>query len=181
MAVTSSSALTAFGADRPALHLQPAASGYELSSRPPWTMDACNEPGPMTGVRRPRLQLAIEALEPMQHTAHAHDGVAPVARAAAVRRAAARLDFDPGEPLVSDRHLQIGRLGDDGAISRPVPDERVGADAGVFFVDDRGHDQPPSRQAAFRDHPRRVNHGGDAALHVLGSAAVEAGPIASRA
>ncbi len=110
----------------------------------------------------------------MQHPAHAQDGVAAVARATAVRRAAARLDFDPREPFVSDRHLQIGRFGHDGAISRPVPDERIGADAGVFLVDDRGHDQPPSRQAAFRNHPRRVNHGGDAALHVLGSASVEA-------
>ena len=81
--------------------------------------------------------------------------------------------LDPREPLVSDRHLQIGRLGDDGAISRPVPDEGVSADAGVFFVDDRGDDQPASRQAAFRNHPRRVNHGGHAALHVLGSASVE--------
>ena len=90
-----------------------------------------------------------------------------------MRRAAERLDVNPGKPLVADGDLKIGGLGDDRAVSRPVPDERVGPDAGVLFVDNRRHNQPASRQPAFGRETGRIDHGGHAALHVLGSAAIE--------
>ena len=53
------------------------------------------------------------------------------------------------KPLWAIADLQVGRLGDDGAVGRPVADERVGPDAGVLFVDDRRHDQPSSREPAL--------------------------------
>ena len=100
-------------------------------------------------MRRRRLEPAIELLECVQHAPHAQDGVAPFARTAAVRGAPPGLDLEPGKSLVADGNLQVGRLGHDRRIGAPAGDERVRAEAGVLFVDDRGHDQA-ARVAATR-------------------------------
>ena len=153
-----------------------AGSDPDMSSArgPPPMIDACSEPGPaaVCGGRDCRSRSSASSrcsTRPMRMIASR-----PSARPAAVRGTAARLDVDPRETLVRDGDLQVGRLGDDGAVGRPLADERVGAEAGVLFVDDRRHDQPvPSRARAPPPDARGIDHGGHAALHVLRAAAVE--------
>ena len=54
-------------------------------------------------------------------------------------------------------------------------DQRLGPGARVLLVGDGRHQQSPSREApAARNRARRVNHGRDAALHVLAAAPVDA-------
>ena len=59
------------------------------------------------------------------------------------------------------------------ASARPLRDERVGADARVLLVDDRGDDQTPLAEAAVARDARGVDHRRDAALHVLRAASVQ--------
>ena len=67
-----------------------------------------------------------------------------------MRRAAARLDLEPREPLVADADLQVGRLGDDRRVRAPLVDQRVGAEARVLLVHDRGDDETAGAKAALR-------------------------------
>ena len=116
-------------------------------------------------MRRPRLQLAIERLEAVQHAAHAQDRVAAVARTAAVRRAAARLDLEPGESLVRRR-----RSADRSARSRPRASalhRLTSASAPMLAYSSSTTAATISRPRAkprSRDDPRRVDHRGDAAF-----------------
>ena len=114
-------------------------------------------------VRRPRLQLAIERLEPVQHPAHPHDRVAAVARdgcrAPRGRASRPRARRTPCAPTPICR--SVGSV-TTAASARHRADQRVGADARVLLVDDGGDDQPPAREAAFggdagprRSSPRR--------------------------
>ena len=126
-------------------------------------------------MRRSTLQIAIERVERAEHAAHQADGIAPFARPAAVRGPAFGFNLDPLEALVRDRDGEIGRFGHHGAISPPPGDQRVGADAGVLFINDAGDHQAAGVEAAgFGDHPRGADHRRHAALHVLRSAAVDA-------
>ena len=150
-------------------------SGYELSSRPPLTIEACSEPVPMIGCGGRDCSVAVEHLEPLQHASHAQDGVPAVPRAAAVRGAPARLDVDPGEALVTDADLQVGGFGDDRA--RRPSSSRTSASAPMLAYSSSttaATISRPSFEATLGRRPRRVNHGGHAALHVLRTAAVEA-------
>ena len=81
--------------------------------------DACSDAAPTQRVRAAGLQLAIERLERAKHAAHAHDRVASVARAAAVRRASLRLHLHPLEAFVRDGDPQLGRLGHDAGVGAP--------------------------------------------------------------
>ena len=99
-------------------------------------------------MRRSRLQATVERLETREHASHPQNGVASFARPAAMRGAPARLERDPLKAFVRDRDVETGRLGDDGRVGAPVGDERVGANAGVLFVDDRRHDDATLCEAA---------------------------------
>ena len=92
-------------------------------------------------MRRLRLQRTIERLEPRHHAAEPQNRVPPFRRPAAVRRAPLDGDLDPRETFVADRDREVGRFSDDAAVRAPFRDERVGADARVFFVDDGGDDE----------------------------------------
>jgi hypothetical protein len=78
-------------------------------------------------VRRLRAETGVELLEPRQHPAHAEDGVASFIGAAAVRRAAARLDSDPLKTFVRHGDVEVGRLGDHRAVRAKAADQGVGA------------------------------------------------------
>ena len=126
-------------------------------------------------MRRARLKIAVEGIEPGQDARHQANRIAAFARAAAVRGAPLGFDLDPLEAFVRDGYLQIGRLGDDGRVGAPAADQRVGADAGVLLVHDAGDHQLAGRESAgLRDHTRDIDHRRDAALHVLRAAAVDA-------
>jgi short-subunit dehydrogenase len=124
-------------------------------------------------MRGSRLELTIETLEAGQQPAHVDDRIDTISRAAAMRRDTTRLDLDPRETLVADADLQVRRLGDDRGVCGPRRHERVGADARVFFVDDRRDDEASPAEPARENYPRRVDHCRDAALHVLRSATVD--------
>src|SRR6186713_1731832 len=109
----------------------------------------------------------------MEHTPHTHDGVAAVSRPAAVRGPAPRFNVDPGKALVTDRHLQAGGFGYDRRVSRPLPNERVRPDALVLLVHHRRDDEPALFEATLRRDPRRVDHRGQSAFHILRTAAIE--------
>ena len=138
--------IAGFPRQRSPFHLQPAAIG--IAAQFPSAIDdrRVQRRRSHQRMRRPRLQLAIERLEPLQHTPHAHDRVAAVAGTAAVRGTAARLDLEPGESLVGHADLQIGRFGHDGKVGLPPADQRVGADTRVLLVDDGGDDQTAARE-----------------------------------
>ncbi len=122
---------------------------------------------------RAGLQPPVEVAEGDQHAAHVHDGIDAVGRPAAVGGAARRHDLTPREALVADGHVEIGRLGDDAGIGTPARHERIGADARVLLVDDAGDDDLSGGQAAALRHDAHgIDHRRDAALHVLGAAAV---------
>ena len=154
--------------NRPALDLQRAAIGVAAQLAAALDERRMQRRGADERVRAPGLQRAIERLEGAQHAAHAHDRVAAVARAAAVRGAAFRLHFHPLESLVRDRDLQFGGLGHDAGVGPPRAHERVGADARVFLVDDARHDDAAGGEAAgLGDDPGRADHRGHSAFHVL--------------
>ena len=137
--------------------------------------DACSDAVPTRVVRAPGLQVAIERLELAEHASHPHDGVAAVARPAAVRGASFGLNLDPLESLVRDGDMQVRRLGHDAGVGAPLGHERFGADAGVLLVDDAGDDETAGVEAAgLGDDAGGANHRRDAALHVLRPAAVDA-------
>ena len=61
----------------------------------------------------------------------------------------------PTKPLVGDRDLHLGRLGDHRGVGLVAAATRLGADAGHFLVDDRGHDDVPAQPASRRLSARR--------------------------
>jgi hypothetical protein len=74
---------------------------------------------------------------------------------------------------VRDRDIEIGRFGHNGRVGTPPGHERIGAEAGVLLIHDRGDDEATARKtASFGKHPGGAKHGGDAALHVLRAATV---------
>ena len=91
----------------------------------------------------------------------------------AVRGAAAGLELRPHEALVRDARAQMRRLGDDARVGAPAAQDRLDALAGVLLVGHRADDhvaaQPVAGGRGARHHDR-----GQAALHVVGPAAVEA-------
>ena len=89
--------------------------------------------------------------------------------------AAFSFNLDPLEALVRDRHLQIGGLGDHGAIRAPARDQRIGADAGVLFINDaRNHEATGVESTRLGDNASSANHRRHAALHILGAATIDA-------
>src|SRR5258708_19489874 len=124
-------------------------------------------------MRSHRLELAIEPLELGEHATHAQDRVAPFTWTAAVGGTAFRLDLEPRKSLVCGRDLKIGGFGHDGAAGPPSRHERVSAETGVLLIDDRRHDQAAGIQSVLRHDARRVDHRGDASLHVLRAASVK--------
>ena len=163
-----------FARNRPALDLQRAQVRVAAQLAPAFDQRGMERGGADHRVSAPALQFVVERFEPAEHTPHPHDRVAAVGGAAAVRGPPLGLDHHPLEALVRDRHGQAGRLGHHAAVGTPARDERVGANALVLFVDDRGDDQPAGGQTArFDHHARSVDHRRDTALHVLRAAAVD--------
>ena len=117
------------------------------------------------GVRGTQLQLSIEQLELPEHPAHSKDGIFPVLRPAAVGRLTHYLHFHPRKALMANRNLEIGRFRDHRGVGGPFPDQRVRADAGMFFVNDRGDDHAARRESALRQVAGRRDHCGDTAFH----------------
>ena len=145
--------LPCFTANGPPLHLQPAPVRI-CSVRGRRHNRRVQRAGPITRMWRAGLQLAVEPLEPLQDTPHAHDGVSPVPWTAAMRRAAG-VSIRSTRTLCGRCDLKVGWLGDDGAIGRPVFDQRVGADARILLVDNRRDDQPPARNPFAAAGPHR--------------------------
>ena len=115
---------------------------------------------------------SLSRLERREHASHPHDRVTPFGRPAAVGRAAARGDLQPRESFVRNGELQVGRLGDNRRVGLPGFHQRLGAGAFVLFVDDAGDDELATRPGGS-EHRRGAEHGGDAAFHVLRTAAVK--------
>src|SRR6185503_4235927 len=95
---------------------------------------------PEQRMRWPLLKTTVEQLEAREHAPHPQNGITSIARPAAMRGATVRLERDPLKAFVRHRNLETCRLGDDGRVSAPLRDERLGANAGVFFVDNRRDD-----------------------------------------
>ena len=64
-----------------------------------------------------RAKLPLEPFQAGQEASHPQVGVDPLLETAPVRRASPGRDLDPREPLVGETDLELGGLGDDGAIS----------------------------------------------------------------
>ena len=160
--------------DDPALELQDASPGIAAQLVAPGNPRRVNRRNPDPGVRRARLQRPAERLEPHQHSAHPRDGILPLRGTAPVSDAPLDGHLDPREPLVGDGDRQAGRLGHHRRVRVPRTHQRLGPEAGAFFVDHRRHDQAAGRQAAGRrELPRRVDHRGQAALGVLRAPSVQ--------
>ena len=89
-----------------------------------------------------------------------------------MRCASACDDLRPRKTFVPDRERERRGFRYDRKVSSPLPHERLGAQAHVFFI---GHacDDEPTAGPSGRQIGRRSNHRGDTALHVLRSAPVQ--------
>ena len=125
------------------------------------------------GMRRARLQLTVERLEPPSTRPIREDGVPPVRRPAAVRGAAARFDLEPGEALVRDADLQVGRLGHDGAVRAPAATSASAPRLAYSSSTTTATISRPAESRRCATSARRIDHRRDAALHVLDAAAVQ--------
>ena len=85
----------------------------------------------------------------------------------------------PDEAAVRDADVEAGRLRDDGRVGGPAPDERLRAEARVLLVGDGGHDHVAAEAAPDRLSPREHDRG-EARLHVVGAAPVEATVLHAR-
>lgn len=130
-----------FAGNRAPLHLQVTAIGITAQLVTTGDYRGVQRGGPEQGVRRARLQIAIERVKRSQYAAHQADGITPFAGPAAMGGAAFGFNLDPLETLVSHRYLQVRRLGHDGAVGPPARDQRISANAGVLFIDDTGNDE----------------------------------------
>jgi len=124
-------------------------------------------------MRRATLQPAVERFETREHTAHSKDGIAALQRPAAMGGAAPRLHGDPLKAFVRDGDVEPGRLGHHRCVGTPACDERVGAKARVLFIHEGGNDETAPLEATGQL-ARGADHRGDAPLHVLCTAAVQA-------
>ena len=129
-----------------------------------------------------RAQVALQSRERVQERAHLHIGVDAQFELAAVRGAARDGHFDPQISLVREADLERGRLGDDRAIRRGGGQIRSRrAQASVLLIGNGGDEQiPGKRRARFGQRLGGGHAGGEAALHVVGAAAVELA-VANRA
>jgi hypothetical protein len=73
---------------------------------------------------------------------------------------------------VRDPNLEVCGLGHDRRIRAPRRHERIRADASELFVDHRRDDQPSCGESAIARDAHRVDHRGDAPLHILRPAPV---------
>ena len=124
---------------------------------------------------RAPVQLGREAVELDQDRAHASNGIDAVLGPRPVRGAAADDDLVPGEALVRDRDgdLGAGGLGDDRGVGPHRLGDGLGADRGELLVADGGNDDV-ARNAPLGDVGGSHHDGGQAGLHVVRTAAVEA-------
>ena len=84
-------------------------------------------------------------------------------------RGAVDLDVEPGKAPVGQGDFFVAGFGDDGGVRREVPQDFLGAGAGVFLVRDQGHDDVASvRSGGGRG--RGDHHRGDTGLHIEGPA-----------
>src|SRR5262245_20367775 len=125
-------------------------------------------------MRRPLLKTTVERLETREDASNAQDRIASVARAAAVRGAAARLERNPLKTFMRDGDIEAGGFGDDGGIGAPLRNERVRTNAGVLFVHHRRNDDAALRKTTgLGQLTNSAYHRGDTAFHVLRAATVE--------
>ena len=120
-------------------------------------------------------QLGGEAVELDQDRAHASNGIDAVLGPRPVRGAAADDDLVPGEALVRDRdgYLGAGGLGDDRGVGPHRLGDGLGADRGELLVADGGNDDV-ARNVLVGGVGGSHHDGGQAGLHVVRAAAVEA-------
>ncbi len=125
-------------------------------------------------MRRPRTERLFERAERGEHPPHPQIGIHSLLEPAAVGRAAFGLHRDPGEPLVGQAHVQLGRFRDDRAI-RPHPGQEVPDPETLgFLVRDPGNHQIAAEpEAPIAEQLHRGETGGQTALHVVCAAAVQ--------
>ena len=126
-----------------------------------------------------RAERLVERAERGQHRAHLDDRVDTEMRARAVGRAARHAHFAPHEPLVRDRDLQLGWLGDDRRVGVHRAQHLLDAEARVLLVGDGGDDEVAG-EAQARRLARGEQGGRDAGLHVVGATTVEAVAVDAR-
>ena len=125
-------------------------------------------------MRRARAQVAFEFAEAGEERAHLHIGVDAQFELAAVGGAARDLDLDPQVAFVGEADFQRGGLGDDGAIHFDAPDQVARAEAAVLFIGDGGYQEVAAQaRAGIHQGLGRRHARGQAALHIVGAAAVE--------
>jgi hypothetical protein len=90
-----------------------------------------------------------------------------------VSGAAGDLELGPHEPLVRDGDLQLRRLGDDRGVRADGAQRFLDSEAGMLLVG-HGGDDDIAGQLELRSLAAGDQRRGDAALHVVGAAAVEA-------
>ena len=135
-----------FAGQRPPFHLKTGLVGIATELPAAFDERGVQRTGAHQGMGRPRLDRSVERLETTEHTSHAQDRILPFRRTTAMRCPASDLHRHPGKALVSNRDRQVGRLGHDRAVCAPVFHERLGADAGMLLVHDRGDDEPARRR-----------------------------------
>ena len=143
-------------------------------------VEACSEAGPSSGCRSPACRLrSSSSSSPIRR---------PI-RKIASRPSAGRLPCAAtprvsmstnAKPLCATPICRSVGSVTTAASRPPVAHERLGAEAGQFLVGDAGHDEAAAFEAAAAASAARgVDHGRDAALHVLAAAPVQA-PVADR-
>ena len=119
-------------------------------------IDACSEPVPISGCGGRACSVASSASRRSSTRPSRRIASCPSARPAAVRGSArASRPSTHANPLWPTRDRQVGRLGDDRGVGAPLLHQRVGADARVLFVDDRGDDRA-GRAASRRSRDARA-------------------------
>jgi hypothetical protein len=130
-------------------------------------------------VARPLLERAIELLDLDEDASHLRDRVDAEIRTRSVRGAALRLDVEGDPASVGDAKPLVGRLGDDRCVRAPALEQQLGADTGCLLVGDRRHDHVAA-EVERRAGGSCGRNRGEAALHVVGTTAVEAPRLDAR-
>ena len=134
--------------DGPALCLEHAARGIARELLPAVDERCMHAAASDISVRRVRAQPAVELFDPHEHPAHLR--VASIPRWGREPCAARlRLDLEMDEAAMRDGELHLRRLRDDRGICAHAGGNRLGADARVLLVGDRGQDHIAAQPAPF--------------------------------